>query len=272
MKMKKKNWTIALALGAALSCGSLWAQDDKVVVPFRDPSGKRMLKVNTLNGSITVKGYDGKEAIIEASGAGRRDRGRSSGIPPNMKRIDQNLGLDVIEENNTIRVNTGIMGSGSVIIQVPVETSLDLHSTNGGHITVENISGEIVAENLNGAVILTNVSGSVVANSSNGKITANLNRVTPNKAMSFCTMNGNVEVTLPADLKANVKMRSDNGEIWTDFDVKITPSSRTTVEDNRSTGGKYRVKVDKTIEGTINGGGPEIQFRTFNGRIVIGKK
>jgi hypothetical protein len=32
------------------------------------------------------------------------------------------------------------------------------------------------------------------------------------------------------------------------------------------------VRVDKTIEGTINGGGPEIQFRTFNGRIVIGKK
>jgi len=270
--MKRKNWTIALVLGAALSCGSLWAQDDKVTVPFRDPSGKRTLKVTTMNGSITVKGYDGKDAIIESSGAGRRDRGRPSNIPPGMKQINQNQGFDVIEENNTIRVTTGPMGSGSVVIQVPVETSLDLNTLNGGHITVENISGEIVAENLNGAVILTNVSGSVVANSNNGKITASLNRVTPNKNMSFCTMNGNVEVTLPADIKANVKMRSDNGDIWTDFDVKITPSTKTTVEDNRKTGGRYRVKVDKTIEGTINGGGPEIQFRTFNGRIVIGKK
>jgi len=178
----------------------------------------------------------------------------------------------VIEENNTIRVSMGAMGSGSVVIQVPVETSLDLNTLNGGHITVENISGEIVAENLNGAVTLTNVSGSVVANSNNGKITATLNRVTPNKNMSFCTMNGNVEVTLPADVKANVKMRSDNGDIFTDFDVKITPASKTTVEDNRKNGGRYRVRVDKTIEGTINGGGPEIQFRTFNGRIVIGKK
>ena len=72
--MKRKNWTIALVLGAALSCGSLWAQDDnKVTVPFRNPSGKRTLKVNTMNGSITVKGYDGKDAIIEATGAGRRD-------------------------------------------------------------------------------------------------------------------------------------------------------------------------------------------------------
>jgi len=267
----KKNWTIALVLGGALSCGSLWAQDDKVTVPFRDPSGKRMLKVNTMNGSITVKGYDGKDAIIESSGAGRTSR-RSSGIPPGMHQLNQNQGFEVIEENNTIRVSMGAMGSGSVVIQVPVETSLDLNTLNGGHITVENISGEIVAENLNGAVTLTNVSGSVVANSNNGKITATLNRVTPNKNMSFCTMNGNVEVTLPADVKANVKMRSDNGDIFTDFDVKITPASKTTVEDNRKNGGRYRVRVDKTIEGTINGGGPEIQFRTFNGRIVIGKK
>ena len=266
----KKNWTIALVLGAALSCGSLWAQDDKVVVPFRDPSGKRTLKVHTMNGSITVKGYDGKDAIIESSSIGR-ERERRSGVPAGMHQINQRNGFDVIEENNTIRVSTG-MGSGSVNIQVPVETSLDLQTLNGGHITVENISGEIVAENLNGAVTLTNVSGSVLANSNNGKITANLTRVTPNKNMSFCTMNGNVEVTLPADIKANVKMRSDNGDIFTDFDVKITPSSKTTVEDDRKNGGRYRVKVDKTIEGTINGGGPEIQFRTYNGRIVIGKK
>ncbi len=168
----KRIWTIAIVLGAASTLAPLRAEDDKITVPFRDPSGKRMLKVNSMNGSITVRGYDGKEAIIESSGAGRSDRGRSSGVPPGMRRITQNQGFDVIEENNTIRVSTGIFGSGNVVIQVPVETSLDLQSTNGGHITVENISGEIVAENLNGAVILNNVSGSVVANSNNGKITA----------------------------------------------------------------------------------------------------
>jgi DUF4097 and DUF4098 domain-containing protein YvlB len=268
MKMKT-NWIFGVMLGAACLLTPLQAQDDAVRVPFRDASGKRMLKVQSMNGSITVKGYDGKEAIIEGTGSSRR--GRSSPPAPGMHQLNPNPGLEVTEENNTIRVNTGING-GSVTIQVPVETSLDLQTINGGHIIVENISGEIVANNLNGAVTLTNVSGSVVANSNNGRITANLTRVTPNKSMSFCTMNGNVEVTLPADIKANVKLRTDNGEIWTDFDVKISPTTKTTVEDNRKTGGRYRVRVDHTIEGTINGGGPEMQFRTFNGRITIAKK
>ncbi len=41
------------------------------------------------------------------------------------------------------------------------------------------------------------------------------------------------------------------------------------VEDDRGKGGKYRVKIDKTVKGTINGGGQEIQFKNFNGNIYI---
>jgi hypothetical protein len=44
------------------------------------------------------------------------------------------------------------------------------------------------------------------------------------------------------------------------------------VEDGRPHGGKYRVKVDKTTVGTINGGGPDMEFKTFNGNIYIRKK
>jgi hypothetical protein len=31
------------------------------------------------------------------------------------------------------------------------------------------------------------------------------------------------------------------------------------------------VKMDKTVRGTINGGGPEMQFTNFNGEIYIRK-
>ena len=37
------------------------------------------------------------------------------------------------------------------------------------------------------------------------------------------SFNGNVDVTLPASVKANVKMRSNMGEIFTDFDVQMRP-------------------------------------------------
>jgi hypothetical protein len=90
--------------------------------------------------------------------------------------------------------------------------------------------------------------------------------------MSFSTMNGTIDVTLPADIKANLKMKSDNGEIWSDFDIKLTGSAQPQVDDQRGKGGRYRVRLDKTVYGTINGGGPELQFVTYNGSILIHKK
>jgi hypothetical protein len=257
------------AAGAVLA-----AQDsgDKITVPFRDGSAPKTLKVSLQNGSVTVKGYDGKDATIEGSGRSSRER-RPSRIPEGMHRIDNfTMGLDVTEENNTITV-VGSDSAGHVTIQVPVQTSLILRSVNGGAITVENISGSIDANHTNGSINITNVSGSVLANTTNGKVIVSLNKVTGDKAMSFTSFNGTVDVTLPADVKSNVMMKTNNGEIWSDFDIKLSASGKPpVVEDTRGKNGKYRVRIDRSMYGTINGGGPEMQFVTYNGNILIHKK
>jgi len=272
--MRISRWMGTAALGALLVLGAA-AQDnaDRVTVPFRDPAKPRTLVVKIINGGMTVRGYDGKDVIVEGRGVAGRTR-RPSSVPEGMHRLDNNSsGMDVTEENNVVTIRAGIMHSADLTIQVPQQTSLRLTTLNGGRIQVENVSGEIEAENMNGAVTLTNVSGSVVANSMNGHVTVSLDHVAPNKTMSFSTMNGPIDVTLPADVKANLRMRSDNGDIWTDFDVKLDSSTHPPqVEDQRKNGGRYRVHVDKTLYGTINGGGPEMRFTTFNGNIVIHKK
>jgi DUF4097 and DUF4098 domain-containing protein YvlB len=253
----------------------LAAQDagDKVTIPFRDPSAAKTLKVSLQNGSVTVKGYDGKDATIETAGRIAGHERRPSQVPEGMHRIDNlSMGLDVTEENNTITV-VGGNSTGHVTIQVPVQTSLVLRSVNGGAITVENIAGSIDANHTNGGISITNVSGSVLANTTNGKVTVSLNKVSPDKAMSFTSFNGTVDVTLPADVKANVMMKTDNGEIWSDFDIKLSATGKApVVEDNRSKNGKYKVHVDRAMYGSINGGGPEMQFVTYNGSILIHKK
>ncbi len=63
----------------------------------------------------------------------------------------------------------------------------------------------------------------MVAHSTNGKIVASLSRLAAGKSMSFSTFNGDIDVTLPADSKATLKARADNGDIFTDFDVKLEP-------------------------------------------------
>jgi DUF4097 and DUF4098 domain-containing protein YvlB len=269
-KTRKSIWIIGVALSVVA-----FGQDtgDKVTVPFRDASKPRTVNVEVFNGSITVRAYNGNDAIVEASGHGSIRHGRPRDVPDGMHQIGPNRsGLDITEENNVINIRAGVMGSSDVTIQVPTQTSLKLRSMNGGKVVVEGVSGEIDAQNYNGSVTVTNVSGSVLANSMNGRVTVSLDRVTPNKTMSFSSMNGTIDVTLPADVKANLKMKSDNGDIWSDFDVKLSGSQPPQVDDQRSKGGHYRLRVDKTMYGSINGGGPEMTFVTYNGNILIHKK
>ena len=141
--------------------------------------------------------------------------------------------------------------------------------TNDGNISVEGVDGDIVANNINGGVTLTNVSGAVVAHALNEDVKATITRFA-GKPMSFSSLNGTLDVTLPGDTKANLKLESDNGEVYSDFPVEmLAPSINQTVQDDRGKGGKYRLKIEKAMTGRINGGGPEITFKTFNGDIKL---
>ena len=191
-----------------------------------------------------------------------------------MKRLSQAPGYTISEERNEIRIEASSMrnGPGSLELRVSLRTNLELMSVNGGTITVENVEGEIEIEHVNGSVALTNVAGAVVASTQNGSLTATLSRVTADKAMSFSSFNGKVDVTLPASIKANLKMRSDNGDIFTDFDVQLRPGADKPSTTRRN-GGSLKIDVNRAIFGSVNGGGflPEIELRTFNGTIYLRK-
>ena len=269
--------TKAIIISALLTAGAAFGQDapgDRVTVPFSDPSRPRMLKANLLNGSITVRGYEGKDVIIETRPRGSDRRRNVPKKAEGMHRIDiGSYGLTAEEQDNVVRVSTS-PGRGDVdlVIQVPVSTSLQLRAVNGGSIVVEHVGGEIDVDNVNGPVKLMNVSGVVVAHALNGEVQVVMDQIQAGKAMSFSSLNGDIDVTLPADAKARVKMKSDHGDVFSDFDIKLEATSGSALEEGTSGKGKYRVRLDKAVYGTINGGGPDMQFTTLNGRIYIRKK
>jgi DUF4097 and DUF4098 domain-containing protein YvlB len=86
--------------------------------------------------------------------------------------------------------------------------------------------------------------------------------------MAFTSLNGNVDVTLPASTRATLKLRSDNGDVFTDFDVDIRTESSSVMPTGRRDG-QYRIAINKSIFGAINGGGPEYEMRTFNGNVYV---
>src|SRR5438270_3659799 len=254
------------------SAGTMPAQTgvDRIPVTLSDPSRPARVKVSMVNGGIIVKAYEGKEVVVEAHARNHENSRNESG--PKRLAIST-TGLSVEEENNEVNVNTeSYMRAIDVTVLVPAHTSLKLRAVNDGDIVVTGVDGELDVDDINGAVTLNNVSGSVVAHALNGHVYATLTRVEPQKAMAFSSLNGDIDVTFPADLKANVSIRSDRGDVFSDFDVQLkATASQPVVEDSRGKGGKYRVKIDKTVHGTINGGGPEIQFTNFQGQIYIRK-
>jgi DUF4097 and DUF4098 domain-containing protein YvlB len=245
---------------------------DTVKVPFSDPSRPGTVKVSLINGGITVKGYDGKEVLVEANSGERHHRPaeRTDGL----HRIDMvGSGLNVEESENVIRIGTRSPNdNASIVIQVPFATSLKLNTINGGSISVDQVRGDLELEDTNGSITATHISGSVIAHALNGRVLVTFDEVKANKSLSFSSLNGAIDVTLPANTKANVKLKSDNGEVYTDFDINLTSSGRQpTVEDSRSGKGKYRIQFDRGVFGTINGGGPDMSFTTFNGNVYLRK-
>jgi DUF4097 and DUF4098 domain-containing protein YvlB len=269
-----KSYKFAIAALLTVFAPFLMAQapDNRIAVPC-DPARPVTLRAHLVSGGITVKGGDVKEIVVEARVRGGEDS-HGDKRADGMKRIPMtSTGLNIEAENNNVRVSTdSYQRTVDLTITVPTHTSVSLHTVNDGNIFVSGVDGELDIDDVNGEVDLKNIGGSVVAHALNGHVVATFNRIDSQKPMAFSSLNGDIDVTFPADLKANVSLRTDNGEVYSDFDVKVQPTSpQQTVQDDRGRSGKYKVKIDKNVRGTINGGGQEIQFKNFNGNIYIRK-
>jgi hypothetical protein len=264
--------TTRIALLTFAASSVLFAQD-KVTVPLSSPGQPVIIKANLISGSITVNAGTGNELTVQSTSTpGRRDNDRT---PAGMRRIGGgNSDVDIEEDHNVVTIRAGRGGSGAdLIITTPVNTSVQLKSVNSGHIDVTGLNGDQEIDMTNGAVNLKNISGSVVAHSLNGAVTVSMDRVTDGKPMSFTSLNGKIDVTLPSATKARLRLKTDNGSAYSDFDVKMEQDTNKPVLENSSSDkGRYRIRMDRSLYGSINGGGPEFLFQTMNGDILIHKK
>jgi DUF4097 and DUF4098 domain-containing protein YvlB len=263
----------ALSLGAiALPAQQPQQQQqagETITVPLTDPARPGSVRVSVHSGRITVRGSNRRDVAVIARG-GNVTRARTQ-PPPGLQRLNQANGLTITEDNNQVTITTG-QGRGrnsemDIEVLVPNRTDLRLSAHNNG-IIVENVEGEIEVTSHNGAIRMTGVAGSVVADTHNGNVQVVLTRIGGDRPMAFLSYNGDVDVTLPAAAKANLKLRSDNGDIFTDFDVQIRPTAPQT---SRGAGGGTRIESNSSINGAINGGGPEFELRTYNGDIMVRK-
>jgi len=274
----KTNPLLALSIAVLLTSfsGTVQAQTgakEQLVVPLTDAGKPGSLQVNLINGTIRVTGYSGNQVVIDAvvknpENAEKPNNEAAGG----MKRISRNGGLELTatEEHNVVKLTTKMVNTTMLLeIKVPQKFGLKVGTINNGDIVIENVSGEMEIQNVNGDITLTNISGSAVANTINGTLKANFKTIDTSSPMAFSTLNGNVDVTVPATAKFDVKLKSDRGEIYSDFDVDVDKSAPQATRTAKE--GMYKVSIDDWVKGKINGGGSEIMMKNMNGNIYVRK-
>jgi len=137
-------------------------------------------------------------------------------------------------------------------VQVPAGVRLVAKTVNG-IIEANQLKSDIGAETTNGKIqISTSEAGR--AKTVNGTIVAAIGRTDGADPLHFETVNGSVELRLPAGTNADVHASTTNGQINTEFPMTVS--------------GKFG---PKSLNGKIGSGGREIRVSTVNGGVDLKK-
>ena len=262
----------------------------EVPVAFSDPAKRGRLKAHLNSGSITIKGTARKDVLVKYAAAEEREKHNDDDDDDDdddndndnnnknrtsdrsgLKRIASGtMDLEISESSNFIKVSSDSWNTRmSLTIEVPSGIDLQVHTYNDGNLDISNIQGQVELTNYNGEITATNISGSVVATTYNGEIKVTFDKVTDGTPMSFVTYNGDIDLSFPATLKASLKMKTQQGEILSGFDMTM---AKPTPVETKTTSKGTKIVIDQWVKGDINGGGAEFIMKNYNGDIIIRKK
>jgi hypothetical protein len=187
-------------------------------IKFSDPGKPGTLKLSLPWAEVHITGTDGQEVVVTSS---LDQKGNADVDHEGFRRLDTDVTFELLEQDNVATVtvagdNAWATQGSEFEIKVPRNTNLILRTELGGEVEVDGVEGDLDINSMNGEVTLRDIVSSAVVNTLNGEISATFKRA-PVKAVSFSTMNGEIDVHLPTDTKANLRMRTHNGSIRTNF-------------------------------------------------------
>lgn len=249
------------------------ALPEKINLKFSDPSKPGLLKASVMNGNLTIEGVSGTDVMVECRFEKDSKKGEVKKVKGMYRIQPGGSGLVVEEENNVVTIKTEAWSDPvHILVKVPIRTSLKVRATMGGTIKVTNLNGEHTVSHVNGKIVMEKISGSVIANTTNGSLKVSFEKYDTNKPMSFISFNGDVDITFPGQLKADVRLKTTMGEILSDYPITLLPVKTKVPREEGKSGKRFVIKRNGEMKGTINGGGQELIFKTFNGDIVIRQK
>jgi hypothetical protein len=247
---RKFVWFLTLVLGLGAGMRPALATERVWEKRFELPPGGHVSVVN-VHGSVLVEGWD--RAEVEATVA-MRSAAPTDQLDDVQVAVDAHTGGVAFHTLYPSGLDTPIRVDYR--LRVPRQVRLDELSTLQGDIVVHDVDGTIEARNLHGDIEGINVSGSVVAHALTGNILVSL-RALPDRRLPFAlaTINGNVDLLMPAQANADLELSTVAGNIVGDYPFQVSS-----------------VPGDSTRHAQVGAGGVRVQLRTVRGNIRVSQR
>jgi DUF4097 and DUF4098 domain-containing protein YvlB len=141
--------------------------------------------------------------------------------------------------------------------EISVPTNLQVSASSvSGDVSITGAQGDVEATSVSGDVKLLDLrANSVTAHSVSGDVDVRVNQLTGRGDLEFHTVSGDVNLTLPSQLDADISMSTVSGDLNSDFPITL------------SNGRMNR----RRIEAQIGKGGRRLQLETVSGDVRIKK-
>jgi hypothetical protein len=231
----------------AVFLSATFAAEPPATIKFSDPSKPGTLKINLGRGELEIQGSDTTEVLVKTDSRLESEKPRPDGL----RVISAASGFSLSEKDNVAVLDAALLdkgrGTGNFKVTVPRSTTVIVQNAWGGDISCAGVTGDVEINCMHGEIRLDDVRGGVVASTMNGQIRANIRQLQEGKPLSFTSMNGEVVLRVPGDAKANVRLRTQNGSVLTDFEENVL-ATRTESSPNHS---PRIVKTGRVMTGEV---------------------
>ena len=258
-----KTLQIKLSLVAALMAFTYLASAQEFKV---SASGGKKLVINGIN-KIEIEGTSGTEIIFTTTNRSRKTSERAEGLKAvGSWGLEDNsgIGLSVVENGGNIEVDQISKNSNArYVVKVPknVMISYSHNTPYGSKLQVRNVESEIEISTNHNSVYLENITGPLTVTTVHGKIEAIFTSLNQSSPTSINSEHGLVDISVPSTTKADLRMSSQWGEIFTDMEIEF----------DRSDSDLRKLSSTK-ISGKLNGGGVSLQLNSTHNNIYLRKK